>query len=448
LTADFNTQPALAGRWEFRGDNTYRFVLRREPRFHDGTPLTAHAVKYTLDQGIREKTQYSFLGNESVRVVDDSTIEIRPLRPNLRLLEQMSHFSYATIAPGSNSADHPVCTGPFRFGEYVPRNHISVERNDAYWGEKAKLSRLTFRFFPDDNSRALALKAGNVDVMMDVNRNMVSSLKATPGITVVSSPPGAVILMYVATRGTPPYTTMSDPLVRRAVAMALDRRSLVRQIMEGYATEVNTVNPPAVLGTFASAVRGIPYDPALARQLLDSAGWKLTNGRIRQKGASKIVLTLVSQPGTVDRSITQYVQAQLLAVGIDVRVDELDAAGHESRINRGLFDLDIEVPSQNDANPAFLLALRWYSGSNVRSAPFMPAGPRFDSLVTLSLASLDRNAAQKAAAEAMHVLVDDKAAAIPLAAISRIYAMKSKVRGFVAHPSRLNQSWSAVWLER
>ena len=78
----------------------------------------------------------------------------------------------------------------------------------------------------------------------------------------------------------------------------------------------------------------------------------------------------------------------------------------------------------------------------------MPAGPRFDSLVTLSLASLDRNAAQKAAAEAMHVLVDDEAAAIPLAAISRIYAMKSKVRGFVAHPSRLNQSWSAVWLER
>jgi len=97
LTADFNTEPALASRWEFRGDNTYRFVLRREPRFHDGTPLSADAVKYTLDQGIREKTQYSFLGNESVRVVDDSTIDIRPLRPNLRLLEQMSHFSYATI---------------------------------------------------------------------------------------------------------------------------------------------------------------------------------------------------------------------------------------------------------------------------------------------------------------------------------------------------------------
>jgi len=135
-------------------------------------------------------------------------------------------------------------------------------------------------------------------------------------------------------------------------------------------------------------------------------------------------------------------------VGIQVRIDELDAAAFDSRLNNGTFDMDIEIPNQNDANPAFLLALRWYSKSNVRSAPFMRAGARFDSLVERSLTSVDRGEAQRLAAEAMHTLVDEQVAAIPLAGVSRIYAMNDRVRGFDPHPSRLNQSWSKVWLAR
>ena len=157
---------------------------------------------------------------------------------------------------------------------------------------------------------------------------------------------------------------------------------------------------------------------------------------------------MLSQPGGVDRAVAQYVQAQLTAVGFQVKVEDLDPGAFESRLNAGTWDLDIEVPNQNDANPAFLLALRWYSRSNVRSARFMTAGRRFDSLVSTALASPDRNQAQLAAAEAMHVLVDDAVAAIPLAGISRIYAMKSRVRGFDPHPARINQSWNTVWLSR
>ncbi|MEO7367704.1 MAG: ABC transporter substrate-binding protein [Gemmatimonadaceae bacterium] len=449
LGPDFGIQPLLANTWTYKGNNTYRFNLRREPRFHDGQPLTASSVKYTLDQQVRDKTQYSFLGDSSVTVVDDSTVDIRPARPNLRLPEQMVHLSYGTIGERSDPSTHPVCTGPFRFREYVLRDHLSVNRNDTYWGEKSKLSRITFRFIPDDNTRAFALRAGNVDLIVDVNRSMVASLRATPGITVVTAPPGAVILVYIATRGTSPNTLMSDRGVRRAVAMSIDRRALVNHVMEGYATQVNTVNPPSVLGPFASLVHGIDYNPVLARHLLDSIGWKQTGGATREKNGVKLSLSMIVQSGTtVDRSIVQYVQAQLAEVGIEVRVDELDAAAFNSRLNSGTFDMDIELPNQNDANPAFLLALRWYSRSNVQSSPFMIIGEPFDSLVGRSLSSVDRRDAQQAAAEAMHVLIDEEAAAIPLAGVSRIYAMNSRVRGFVPHPSRLNQSWSTVWLAK
>lgn len=448
LTHDFQIAPGLATSWRFLGGNTYRFTLRRGVKFHDGQSFNANAIKYSLDIGIRFKTQYSFLDSASVRAVDDSTVDITPSIPNLRVLEQLAHPTNSIVAPGSDPAKHPVCTGPFRFVEYAPRNRLTVARNASYWGEKARLETLTFRFMADDNTRALALRSGEVDAIFDVNRSMVSGLASTAGLTIAASSPGAVILMHIATRGTPPFTRMADPVMRRVAAMSIDRKALVERILEGHATVVSTVNPPKVLGRHASLIHGIPYNPAEARRILDSAGWHAPKGGIRSRRGERLSLVMITQPGSVDRAVAQYVQAQLTAVGIEVKLEEFDPGAFESRLNAGTWDIDIEVPNQNDANPAFLLALRWYSRSNVRSARFMTAGPRFDSLVSAALASADHDQTQLAAAEAMHALVDDAVAAIPLAAISRIYAMKSRVQGFDPHPSRVNQSWNTVWLSR
>ncbi|MEO5580140.1 MAG: ABC transporter substrate-binding protein [Gemmatimonadaceae bacterium] len=448
LTSELQSIPWLATRSEYRGDNTYRFTLRPGVVFHDGSRLDANAVKFTLDHTVRVKTQYSFLAPNSVRVVDDSTVDVRPSIPNRRLADQLVHPMYSAIATASDPATLPVCTGPFRFHEYVPQSHITVVRNDAYWGPKAKLDRVTFRFFQDDNTRALALRSGEVDVIFDVNRGTIASLEATPGIKVVASPPGSMILMYIATRGPPPFTRMADQRVRRAVAMAIDRKVLAERVLGGYASVVSTVNPPAVLGRYAATVHGIPYNPAGAGLLLDSAGWRMSAGTVRVKGAERLELVMIMQPGNVDRAVGEYIQAQLAAVGARLRIDNLDAGAFSSRINSGTFDLDIETPSQNDSNPAFLLAVRWYSKATTASARYMPAGPRFDSLVTSALTSESRDDAQRHAAAAMNVLVNEEVAAIPLAGIYRIYAMSDKVRGFDAHPSRNNQWWNTVWLAK
>lgn len=448
LTPTMATEPSLARKGEYLGDNTFRLTLRSNVAFHDGSKLTARAVQETLERSIETRGQFSFLDGRSVRVVDDTTLDIRPTVPNLRLLDQLAHPTYAVVAAGSDPVTRPVCTGPFRFVEYVPHRHITVARNDVYWGKKARLERVTFRFIADDNSRALALRAGELDVIYDVNRASVRALRRTRGIRVVSSPPGTVLLMYIATRGTPPFTIMSDVAVRKAVAMALDRELLASRVLDGHAAVVQTVNPPAVLGRHASAVRGIPYDPAAARRTLDSAGWMPDASGLRRKGGRPLVLTLIAQAGVVDKVVTEFVQASLAQVGIRLHVELLEAGAFGSRLNSGRFDLDIETPNQNDGNPAFLLALRWYEPSNVRSSTFMLAGHRFDSLVTAALGSLDRDEAQRFAAAAMHELVDRQAAAIPLAGLFRIYALRERVRGFEPHPSRTNQWWNDVWLAR
>ena len=102
LAEDFAAMPALAVRWESRGPNEVRFILRRGVNFSDGTPLDARAVAYTLGQAARTRTDYSFLSDSSVRVIDDTTLDVRPARENRRLVDQLVHSTYGILKPGSD----------------------------------------------------------------------------------------------------------------------------------------------------------------------------------------------------------------------------------------------------------------------------------------------------------------------------------------------------------
>src|SRR5215207_3188303 len=184
MTADYQIEPLLATSWEFVAPNTWRFKLRQDITFHDGQKFTAEAVKATMNRVAEAGGGTAGVGPDSVKVVDDSTVEITPARPNQRLLHQIVHPSYSIIAPGSDPAAKPVGTGPFKFVEYVKGDRIVVERNADYWGEKAKLSKLTFRFIPDDNSRVLALKAGELQLITNAPRELTSELSGTKGLKV------------------------------------------------------------------------------------------------------------------------------------------------------------------------------------------------------------------------------------------------------------------------
>jgi peptide/nickel transport system substrate-binding protein len=222
----------------------------------------------------------------------------------------------------------------------------------------------------------------------------------------------------------------------------------VDRVLEGEAAAVLTVNPPVVLGRHTARVKGVPHDPREAARLLEAAAWRVGGDGVRVRDGERLRLTMLTQPGSVDPAVAQFVQAELARVGIEVEIEQLDPGAYSSRINSGRFDLDIELPNQNDANPAFLLALRWYPKSEVASATFMAAGARYDTIIDQALAARDREQVQEKTAEAMHLLLDEQVGAIPLAGIYRIYAMKNRVQGFEPHPSKTNQWWNTVWLAR
>lgn len=452
LATDFSIEPSLATSWEYVGDNTFQFELRDGVTFHDGSELDAEAVKYTLDYTAQEPAtgSFTFVGEGSTKIVDERTVSVIPTQPNLRLIEQINHPTFGIMAPGSDPLENqdPVCTGPFVLDSYQEEQQLVVTRNEDYWGDQAQLDKITFRFIPDDSTRAAALQAGEVDVILVTEHGIVESLEQDPRLKVVNAPPGQNIVIYIAQRGAGGEKVTADPAVRRAIAHAIDRETYVNDVLDGRAELVHTINPPAILGEYADMIQGIPYDPQAAEQLLDEAGWTEGADGIRTKDGERLSIDIIFDPARITLSTPEYVQEQLRQVGIDARVLQLEAAAYLERLETGDYHLDISAPNQNDGDPAFLLALRWWSKSATPNAKFISPGPgtEFDRLVARTRSTTDPDELRRLAAEAMKVLVEEEVAGISLAGTYRIWVMRREVEGFEPHPSGINQSWDTIYL--
>lgn len=447
LAPDYTLEPLLAERWEYRGDNTWRFHLRRGVRFHDGQEFKASAVQWAIEQHAKGGFGYSFLEENSVKVIDDHTVDIKPARPNYPLPEQLVHPNYSLFAPGSDPSVAPIGTGPFRWAEYRPNERIVVERNDDYWGEVPRLSRIVFRFFPDPTTRVLSLQAGETDLVIDLPREQVGQIESQNDLTVARSPVGLILSFQINAHGRAPYELLSDRALRRAVGMAIDRRGLIEKVWNGEGEDVSNMTVPAILGPHAGTVKGLAYDPARASEMLESEGWRVGPDGVRAKGGRRLELVMLANPET-DAGTVEYLQAQLRRVGIDVRWVKLpDIGSYAARLNAGEFDLNLGISNQNDANPLFLPALIFYSKSERPFAKWYRAGEEFDRLVEAGLRATDSKEVQRLAAESIRVAVDEEAVTIPVAGLFRLYAMKKSVRGFEPHPSQTNQSWTRVGFE-
>lgn len=455
LSPTYEVQPMLAESWEFRPPNTWRFHLRRNVTFHDGQPLTAQAVKTGLFDRLAKRAGGSTVkaGPDSAVVVDDLTIDFTPTVTNLRVPEQIVHPQNGVIAPGSNLTDKPVGAGPFRFVEYLPKERIVVEANPHYWNGPPKLSKITFRFYPDSASRLLALQAGDIDFMIDVPKASVSKLKSS-GLVTTASKVGAYQAMYANIHTSGHNDILQDANVRKAVAYAIDHDKLVKDVLFGQATSAQTYVPPDVIAPYASTVHGFTYDASKSAALLDQSGWRVGSDGIRSKAGRRLTLTLISgfPSATEQRPVPTFLQAELKAVGIDLTVVEVpDTASYDDHITKGDGDLYLEIGSQNDANPGFLPVLLFYTGpgggggSGPYQERFAP-GAAFNSALAPVLTTSDAKTARKAVADAMHVAIDEVTSVIPLDGVFRTYGMKKTVQGVVPHPSFLSLRWDKVSL--
>lgn len=294
LDRKMEVKPGLAERWENPNPTTWLFHLRKNVRFHDGAPLTAEDVKYSLERILNWKP-FGDMGGvtvyisaiSSVRVVDPLTVEIKtdkPFGPMLRSLRTAYIVNKAwvekiTREKGIEAVSlHPMGTGAYKFVEWVPGDHLTVERNDSWWGGKPEIPRITFRQIANNATRVAALLSAEIQIATELPPRDADRVKNNPATKVILLPGMRTVnFKFDSVRDqTPGVPGMPSPLkklkVRMAINHAIDEDTIVKVVMNGYARPSEQLASDSHFG-WSPNIKRLPYDPAKARQLLAEAGY-------------------------------------------------------------------------------------------------------------------------------------------------------------------------------
>lgn len=291
VTIDENAEyvPDLAESWEVKEDGrVYVFHLRQGVKFHDGTPLTAEAVKWNFDRLLDPEERvitasYFTPIVESIQVIDEHTLQINLKYPTNTLLPALAVYrvGFMIISPASykkwgpqDISRHPAGTGPFKLVRWEPNRIIELERNPDYFKQGLPyLDRLEFRIMKDGVTRATALRTGEVDFVNEVPMEHVERLSRDAKIEVFRGLDAAKIYIPLNAQRKP----FDDLRVRQAVTgYGIDRNALAKIAFLGFAQPLLGVIPPGTRG-HQDILEMYPYNPDRAKALLKEAGFDASN---------------------------------------------------------------------------------------------------------------------------------------------------------------------------
>jgi peptide/nickel transport system substrate-binding protein len=333
-----NIVPQLATGYEWADDRTLVIHLRQGVKFHNGEPLDAAAVKYSLErhltlQGSFRKSEISSI--DHVEVVDPGTVRIVLKSPSGAFLAQltdragMMYPPKATEAAGKDFAAHPICSGPFKFVERVPQDHVTLERFADYWDAKSiHFDRVIYQVFTDSSVRLANLKAGSSDLTEYIAPTDVAAVKSDSKLKlVVFDQLGYASITNNLDNGARADTAYGkNPLVRQAFDLAIDRAALVNVVFSDmYAPSVQPISP--VSPFYDEALKPPPRDVAKAKALLQQAGVKLP---------VRIELLTPNEPQIMQTA--EVVQSMTNEAGFDVHIQAIEFASSLQASQRGEYE--------------------------------------------------------------------------------------------------------------
>jgi len=401
----FNIVPSVAEKWEIPDPKIYIFHLRRGIQFHDGRPLTARDVKWTLDS-IRDgslttlkTTTYKLI--ERVDAPDDATVIIHLSEPDSTLLYNVSEGAFGIVPYGSGKPfnRHPIGSGPFTFVSQDPDTEVILQRNDNYWGQRAQVERVRLTIVPDATTRALELRKGSADISPSgsLTSDMVGTLRQYHNLQIEQQP--GTVLAYLAFNLRDPI--LKDIRVRQALAYAIDRGAVLHYLFGDLGRLADSVLPPQHWA-YNGDVAHYPYDPAKANQILDAAGYG------RRPDGVRFHLTMKTSTEETTRLLAAVMQQQLRQVGIALDIRSFEFATFYSDVTKGAFQL---------------YSLRWISGNEdpdifyyaFHSSSFPPkhanrsyyVNPEMDRLIEAGRGTIDQEKRKQIYAQVQQILARD-----------------------------------------
>ena len=427
---DGEAKPLLAESWEYSDDELTLTFHLREVNFSDGTPFTAKDAKASLDRLIALKKALNplFAVVTETRVDDDHTFSIVTSEPLGTLLGSMSLVFIGQADKMDDEAYWlaPVGTGPFIVKDYVADDHVDYVRNDDYWGDKAKLDKLTLVNIPEVASKITALQTGEVDVVSAIPPDQISNVDGADGIKFEMKDGFLYYFIWFNLNREP----FNNPLVRQAMWHAVDVNSIVKDLYGDGATPAGSPIAQSVFG--AVDLDQPAYDPALSKKLLAEAGYP--NG-------FDASIQWPREGGPNIKALAQAFISGWADVGIKVEPLEKERAKWLEDFGALEWDMNLQTNSTATGDADFTLN-RLYTCAAKRMGY---CSPELDVLLAKARASLDQAKRADLYEQADEILWEDAPGIFP-ADLKNNIAYRSNVKGLVLPPNN-RPNFVTVYIE-
>ena len=438
--------PLLAEDYDVSDDGlTYDLYLREDVEFHDGTPFNAEAVKFNLDRLIEGGAVYSFLIDRitNIEVIDEYTVRLQTDEPFAPILAHLSHDFISMISPaaveeyGDDVGSNPVGTGPYIFQEWSRGEEIVMTKNEDYWGENAIIDTFKVLVVPEEATRVVMLETGEAHAIMNVPARDVPRLNENPELTIENVPSLRTLYIGLHNQREP----FDDVRVRKAANYAVDSEAIVENIIAGAGRPSDAPISPDIFGHSSQEI--YQYNPDRARELLAEAGYE---------DGIDVEFYYPTGRYPMDETISQAVQSQLAAVGINAEMTTMEWATYLELLGRApeevehdmyflgwgtvTGDADYGLYALFNSNEMAPNGNNWHFGDN----------PEVDRLLEDARVNPDPEAREELYADAIELIWDD-AQWIFLHSISQLNGVRNEVEGLIHHPREHIEVMEAYFVE-
>ena len=422
ITPEGKLMPWLAESVTNSDASTWRVTLRKNAKFWDGSPVTADAVAAAFKTNWEKQPAADGLVSKDtqVTIVDPITLEFKTPQPTGTFANAISAQQFVVHKDGGTTM-----TGPYRGTKFETDRTMTLEAFADHWAGAPPIAKITVTKLTDQNARALALQSGDLDMVYGVPPEIVKNFGN--GFESWSVPSRQVDILQPLSFTKPPF---DDPKVRQALALAIDRASLLKVALDNQGAVATGMFPPNA-GVDVVALQST--DVNRAKQLLDEAGWQAGGDGIRSKSGTRLSASLISYPARGEITpMAVAIQGQLKAVGFDIQVQEVqDSTGARKS---GTYALTMNsMNTLVTGDPVYLFAAMLAKGGRANYGNY--TNPQIDTLLAQMRAEPDptkRGALSKQAQEILRT----EAPVIYLAVAPIITAAKKgKVVGYAPNPN-------------
>ncbi|MBC9784834.1 ABC transporter substrate-binding protein [Heliobacterium chlorum] len=431
-------QPLLATEWNVSPDGKeWTFKLRQGVKFHDGTPFNAQAVKFNIERQLPPNAnadmpyaEFTYDGVKKVDAVDDYTVKITLDKPSAAFLANLAMpIAAPLVSPeaakkyGDKLMENPVGTGPYKFVKWEKGQMIELAAFDEYWGEKAKTKNVVYKFTKENSVRASDLMTGSVDIMDGVDTNDVKTLEEK-GMKLIKTPGMNINYMGFYTNKAP----FNNLELRKAIAMAINRKNLVDFLYQGNAQLPNSVLPDFIPG-YSKDAKYLDYNVEEAKKQLAKAGYP--------NGFSFNAITY-SNPRPYNpvngEKLAAAIQADLAKIGVTMNIKSYPWKEYKEVLKNGEGDAYFYgwIGDNGDADNFLMLLDTAQIKGSLNSSKY--SNPKLDQMLEEGRTTMDPVKRAQIYAQAQQ-LINDDVPWVPISHSVDMAAVRPNVKGFDLHPT-------------